>query len=86
MTATNVVVMSVRYPSGPQIPDNVAVQIGSGPLKVFTAGRLITGTWSRPDRNKPARLHDAKGHVIQLTPGTTWVELPDPSYPVTASR
>ena len=86
MTATNVVVMSVPYPGGPLLPDNAANLIGKGPLKVFTAGHLITGTWSRPDPNKPAALHDHSGHLIQLTPGQTWVELPDSSYPVTASR
>ena len=82
VTATNVVVMSVPYPGGPLLPDNAANLIGKGPLKVFTAGHVITGTWTRPDPNKPAALHDRAGHVIQLTPGRTWVELPDPSYPL----
>jgi hypothetical protein len=50
---------------------------------VFTGGKQITGTWSRPDKSRPARLLDAAGRPIALTPGQTWVELPDTSYTVT---
>jgi hypothetical protein len=30
-------------------------------------------------------LRDAAGKPIRLEPGTTWVELPDVSYPVTVT-
>ena len=50
---------------------------------VFTAGKQILGTWSRPDKSQPAQLLDAAGKVIALTPGQTWVELPDTGYAVT---
>ncbi len=50
---------------------------------MFTAGKEITGTWSRPDKSHPAQLLDAAGKVIPLTPGQTWVELPDEGYSVT---
>ena len=38
-----------------------------------------------PTRSKPAKLLDAKGTAIPLTPGQTWVELPDVSYTVTVT-
>jgi hypothetical protein len=81
----NVVVMFVQYAGGAGVEGAEAVLTGSGKLEVFTQGKEITGTWSRPDKAKPARLLDAKGAVIKLTPGQTWVELPDVSYAVTAT-
>lgn len=83
--ATNVVVMSIPYQPGPAAADGAGIIDGSGPVAVFTAGKVIRGTWSRPDRAKPAQLVAEDGSPIQLTPGTTWVELPDQSYPVTVS-
>jgi hypothetical protein len=59
------------------------VLTGKGQALVFTAGKEITGTWSRPDKSRPAQLLDPAGKVIALTPGQTWVELPDAGYSVT---
>jgi hypothetical protein len=78
----NVVVMYVQYDGGVGALQAEAVLTGSGKLAVFTQGKEITGTWSRPDKAKPAKLLNAKGDVIKLTPGQTWVELPDVSYGV----
>ena len=50
---------------------------------IFTGGKVIKGHWTRPDKEKPAKLTDAKGGVVRLAPGQTWVELPDVSYTVT---
>jgi hypothetical protein len=82
----NVVVMFVSYVGGDPSYHNIgaeAVLTGKGRAIVYTAGKEITGTWSRPDKNKPAQLLDAAGKVIALTPGQTWVELPDVTYTVT---
>jgi len=82
----NVVVMFVNYVGGDPAHDNIgaeAVLTGTGRALVFTAGKQITGTWSRPDKSRPARLLNAAGQQIALTPGQTWVELPDVSYTVT---
>ena len=82
----NVVVMFVNYVGGDPNHGNEgaeAVVTGTGRAIVFTAGKEITGTWSRPDKTHPAQLLDAGGRVIPLTPGQTWVELPDNSYTVT---
>ena len=45
-------------------------------------GKVVRGTWNRPDKAVPAELVDASGAPIRLTPGKTWVELPDVSYAV----
>lgn len=82
----NVVVMFVNYVGGDPSHGNEgaeAVLTGTGKAIVFTAGKEITGTWSRPDATRPAQLLDGAGQVIPLTPGQTWVELPEPDYSVT---
>jgi DUF3048 family protein len=81
----NVVVMSVNYAGGAGVEGAEAELTGSGPAWVFTAGNVVQGTWSRPDKSKPATLLDASGRVVALTPGQTWVELPQSGYPVTVT-
>ena len=82
----NVVVMFVHYVGGDPNHGNIGAEAeltGQGRALVFTGGHEITGTWSRPDKNAPARLLNAAGQQIALTPGQTWVELPDTTYTVT---
>ncbi|MDQ1458299.1 MAG: hypothetical protein QOH28_3919 [Actinomycetota bacterium] len=82
----NVVVMFVSYIGGDPQHFNIgaeAVLTGKGKALVFTAGKEITATWSRPDKSRPAQLLDAVGKAIALTPGQTWVELPELTYSVT---
>ena len=57
---------------------------GTGDAWVFTGGQASSrGTGRGPTSTKPAKLTNATGAEIRLTPGQTWVELPDASYPVT---
>jgi hypothetical protein len=82
----NVVVMFVPYVGGDPRDFNIGAEAqltGTGRALVFTAGKEITGTWSRPDKSRPAQLLNATGQQIALTPGQTWVELPDVTYSVT---
>jgi hypothetical protein len=82
----NVVVMFADYVGGNV--DGVgaeAVLTGTGKLRVFTGGKVVDGTWSRPDRATAARLLDAAGQEIRLAPGRTWVEIPEPGYAVTVT-
>jgi Protein of unknown function (DUF3048) N-terminal domain/Protein of unknown function (DUF3048) C-terminal domain len=84
----NVVVMFAQYLGGDPSHGNEGAEAqltGSGKLIVFTNGQEITGTWSRPDETQPAQLLDATGSTIELTPGQTWVEIPDVSYSVTTT-
>jgi hypothetical protein len=83
ITPKNVVVMFVQYAGGAGVEQSEAVLTGTGPAWVFTGGQVVKGTWTRPDKEKAATFADAKGKPIKLTPGQTWVELPDASYPVT---
>lgn len=79
----NVVVMPVVY--GGTGVGNIGAEaqlVGSGPVQVFTNGRVIQGTWTRPDKAQPMKLVGTNGKPILLTPGPTWVELPDTTYTI----
>lgn len=81
----NVIVMFVQYAGGAGVEQSEAVLTGTGPAWVFTGGKVVKGTWTRPDKAKPAKFTNASGHQIKLAPGQTWVELPDVSYTVTVT-
>ena len=79
----NVVVLSVVYGGAGLGEIGAEAQlVGSGPLKVFTAGGVVDGTWKHTDKTARFELVDVNGAPIRLTPGSTWVELPDTSYPI----
>ena len=80
VSAANVVVVEARRvdtgmvdASGGPVPEFVFV--GTGRATVFTEGRRIVGTWTRPTLNSVATLTHAPGEPIELTPGRTWVQL-----------
>jgi hypothetical protein len=83
----NVVVMAAEYTGGdPRAKYYMygaeAQLVGTGKVQVFTDGKVITGTWSRAAKDQPAQLLDAAGQQILLTPGQTFVEIPQPHYAV----
>jgi hypothetical protein len=51
---------------------------GSGNAWILTGGKRILAHWSKPAARYHARYVDLQGHPIALTPGRTWVELPEP--------
>ncbi|MEM7276005.1 MAG: DUF3048 C-terminal domain-containing protein, partial [Actinomycetota bacterium] len=51
------------------------VFVGTGDATVFTEGRRIDGTWTRPTLSSVATLTDDDGQAIELTPGQTWIQL-----------
>ncbi len=80
----NVVVLFLHYgvsiadPKSPQ-----AFTVGSGTGIVFTKGREIPITWSRPTNTRPFAFHTAGGQPFGLPPGRTWVALPQVGSAVT---
>jgi hypothetical protein len=80
LSAANVVVMSVNIAStglrdvlGTPSPEDVTV--GSNRVWVLRNGKMIQGTWHRKKIGSGLTLRDKHGHVINLAPGRTWVEL-----------
>jgi hypothetical protein len=87
VSASNVVIMSIGVAEtglhdvlGNASPDDVVT--GKGKVWVLRNGRVIRGTWSRPNRYERWVLKDAHGSPLLLQPGRTWVELlPQPRTP-----
>ena len=50
---------------------------GTNPALVFTGGQLVPATWTRDDRLNPFAFNDASGAPVLLTPGRTFIELPN---------
>lgn len=78
VTTNNVVVIVNEYrptPWNAKSPE--AISVGGGEAIVFTGGKVITGTWARPDRLSPYTLVATDGAPIELTPGRTFVEMAD---------
>jgi len=72
---TNVIVMSVNYYGGVGVEGSYAQMVGSGPVEIFSDGRLQKGTWFRRKIRMKTAYRSASGKVIALRPGQTWVEL-----------
>ncbi|MCQ3805845.1 MAG: DUF3048 domain-containing protein [Acidimicrobiaceae bacterium] len=69
----NVVVVQIVYgvsPADPASPE--AKSFNTGPVQVFTRGRVVEGTWSRSVESPAWDLRGADGGAIALAPGTTW--------------
>ncbi|MEM9650609.1 MAG: DUF4214 domain-containing protein [Actinomycetota bacterium] len=76
LAPANVVVLEVPYgASSIDAESPEAHTVGSGTVRVLTAGRLVTGTWSRTSATQPIVLRDGNGAQIGLTRGQTIVEL-----------
>ena len=75
----NVVIIYTDYvasPADPRSPE--AVTTGEGEATILTAGAVIQGRWQRVSPEAPWVLTDRAGNPINLTPGQTFVALPEP--------
>ena len=76
LAPTNVVVLQVEYVASAADPVSPeALSVGSGPVWVYTAGTVRSGTWERSDPLQPWELRGPGQEVISLEPGRTWVVL-----------
>ena len=84
VSPTNVVVMSVNYKGGVGVEGSEAVLTGTGPVEVFSDGRVQKGHWFRSTINKVTAYRSNSGQVIALRPGQTLVELLATGWTVSA--
>jgi hypothetical protein len=74
----NVLIFVTDYSTSPADPISPEVRsTGGGPLVVLTAGHIVFGTWERPTAEDKPILLDGGGAPIELTPGRTWVLMPE---------
>ena len=72
----NVVILVCEYKTSVADSRSPEAQTtGEGVAWVFTGGSMVTGTWSRADKNSAWTLTADDGTEIALTPGRTWVQL-----------
>jgi hypothetical protein len=79
----NVVILFCQY--GRSVVDANSPQaytVGDGDAIVLTQGKAIAAHWSRGASDQPYSLTDASGGPVMLTPGRTWVALPQVGAPV----
>lgn len=49
--------------------------VGSGSVRVFRDGRVISGSWKKNSVSERTRFYNEAGEEIQLKPGKTWVQI-----------
>lgn len=78
VTTENVIIAFLDYfPSHTDARSPDGTTTGSNPALVFTGGRMIGATWTRADRLSPFAFTDSTGAPVLLTPGRTFIELPN---------
>jgi hypothetical protein len=60
------------------VPIREAQLVGEGEALVLTGGQAFAARWVKPSLEAPAQYVDEAGNPILLTPGRTWVALPEP--------
>ncbi|NOX31721.1 MAG: DUF3048 domain-containing protein [Actinobacteria bacterium] len=83
----NVIVQFVDYRASGQVDSTgavvpEAVLEGNGTIWVLSNGRILEGTWTKDNVTAPTQYFDMSGDPILLTPGSTWVLLPEPGEAV----
>ena len=77
VSPANVIVQFIEYGTSPSDSRSpMALTVGSGKVLIFSQGRAIAGTWSRPTADAATTYTSNDGAPILLTPGRTWVALP----------
>lgn len=74
----NVVILFVDYTTsaaGGGSPQ--AITVAEGEAVVLSDGKMVAGRWQRLNPNEPVKLTDMAGEDIGLTPGRSWVLLPE---------
>ena len=80
---TNVVILSIDYgTSEADARSPQAMTVGTGDGFVLTQGKVIAIKWARPVNTAAFTFTTPDGKPVGLTPGRTWVALPQVGAPV----
>lgn len=78
----NIVILRVPYGQSEADSNSPkAISVGEGDAVVLSAGKAVVGRWRRPFSLSGWELVDPSGAPINLTPGRTWIALPDAAGP-----
>ena len=74
VVAKNIIAMKAKW--SPISKDYIRVYTtGSGPMKLYANGTVVSGTWKKEDELSPLVFLDAQNKQIPLVAGSTWVEI-----------
>ncbi|MFG1913141.1 DUF3048 domain-containing protein [Kribbella sp. NPDC048928] len=86
VAADNVVVLTAQrdtsFPKAKPSMTILDVFNASGPLKLLTGGKVVSGKWSKGGVTEPFRFTTTDGKPLLLTPGTTWIDCALTTMPV----
>lgn len=68
----NVIIQEMEY-IGTEGPLPAPLESGGGRAILFTAGRVIEGSWRKENADAPTLFVDAGGSPLRLTPGQTYI-------------
>ncbi len=81
-----VVIMEARRSIAPNGIHTLYKLSGGGKVKVIQDGRVVSGTWTKPGRDKQISFTAKNGKTIKLNRGQTWLTVVDPGTPVKVSK
>jgi hypothetical protein len=87
LAPTNIVVVKASHspiPGGSGVLD-VNMTAG-GDAVIFRDGAVIEGGWSRTGLSGPLEVTDESGNEIELTAGQTWIEIVEPTTPISIEQ
>ena len=91
VSASNVIVQYVPYEPVAGATDTTGAQVyearvvGTGEALILSDGKVLNGRWSKSSPSAMTTYTDAAGAPVALTPGRTWVELPEPGAATTVT-
>lgn len=71
----NVVVQYVKSKTIDDYGRKEIESVGTGSVRVFRDGLIISGSWKKNSMNERTRFYDEAGEEIQLKSGKTWVQI-----------
>ncbi len=76
LTASNIIVLYTSQAPADDGTARITVDAnGNGKALVFRDGKVISGTWSKPNRTSQYHFKDKSDREIILNAGTTWIDL-----------
>lgn len=74
VVAKNVIAMKAKWSEISK--DYIRVYtVGSGPMKLYANGAVVSGTWKKETESSPLVFLDSENKQMSLVSGSTWVEI-----------
>ena len=83
LSAKTIIVQEVIITPDPSGHSRIRIKtVGSGPVRIFQDGKVISGKWKKTSRTGRTRFFDNKGAEIAFNRGQIWIEIIPAGSPV----